>query len=146
MLHSSMSSIHLSLEPIRRKILILYIWKKWQNSGKAFLTFITETDWISHFWTETGIELNSVKKAYVYFYRKRSVKKTNKKKLKTHKAIYNMSFCSIAQELGGFASAQIYLYTLSPLLPFLPGEDGKQWANELEMTMTYLACISSAQP
>lgn len=53
-----------------------------------------------------------------------------------------MSLYSIVQELRGLCRCTNIPF---PLLSSLPGGDGTQRANELEMTMTYLACISSAQ-
>lgn len=51
--------------------------------------------------------------------------------------------CFAHESLGGRFVVLLCKHTCihsSP--PFLPGGGGRRWANELEMTMTYLACIS----
>ena len=127
--------------------LIIYL-KGWKNSERQQSNYMREMFTgvdlllLKHLWRFAAIDRKGYDEGFLI--KKALSLEFLKYRFKTHNAIFHMSLnCSAGKRPGRgrgvcCATVQTHLYTLLAL----PGGEGRRWANELEMTMTYLACIS----
>ena len=128
--------------------LIIYL-KGWKNSERQQSNYMREMFTgvdlllLKHLWRFAAIDRKGYDEGFLI--KKALSLEFLKYRFKTHNAIFHMSLNCSAGKRGGGGGVVVLLYkhTFIHSSPsFLPGGEGRRWANELEMTMTYLACIS----